>query len=394
MACPGSVRLIAALPEPLRDRRSVYAAEGSAAHELGELCLKEGKPARDFLGMAIGVEDWDDAFEVTEEMAEAVQVYVDLVDDLRARHPGAQEWIEFRTKPFADRDDLGGTGDFVLLEAFGDLYVVDYKHGKGVPVEVERNPQLMTYGLGALRGCGGADDVDRVHIVVVQPRAPHPDGPVRTWTITARELVEWGETMRAAADATYEPDAQLVDGGHCRFCPAKATCPKLRGAVQEQVLVAFDQPVPEEVEPRLPDLRDPTQVGRALEYVPLIDEWCRAVEGAALRLAESGARIPGFKLVRKRSNRRWRDAAEVERKLRAKAGVSVDTFMEPRKLMGPAKVEKVVGKKWVERHAEKPEGGLTLAPASDGREAVEVRKVEFPDDAPAIPAKAGGGDWP
>ena len=62
MACPGSVRLSEGMPNISSD----YAREGTAAHELAEMCLRQGKPASAFLEQEI------EGFEVTEDMAEAV----------------------------------------------------------------------------------------------------------------------------------------------------------------------------------------------------------------------------------------------------------------------------------------------------------------------------------
>jgi hypothetical protein len=43
-----------------------------------------------------------------------------------------------------------GTCDCVMIG--GDMLIItDYKRGKGVPVSVKENPQLMLYALGALK---------------------------------------------------------------------------------------------------------------------------------------------------------------------------------------------------------------------------------------------------
>jgi len=74
LACPGSVRL----SYGIEDKQTIFAAEGSAAHELAEMCLRKNfAPAADFIGETIIV--GNHTFEVDEEMAEAVQLYVDTV---------------------------------------------------------------------------------------------------------------------------------------------------------------------------------------------------------------------------------------------------------------------------------------------------------------------------
>lgn len=405
IACPGSLNLIDTLPEPYRDSGSKYARHGTAAHALGEHCLREGcweaakyvgwvaDTRTDAFGPPGSMDEPDDdhVYAVDEEMAEAVQVYLDEVAHHLERlgGPGAVDaHVEVHVQPIQGRDDMWGTTDCAIVQAFGELVVIDYKHGSGVRVDPEYNDQCMFYGLGAMRAVGGAADVSKVTIVVVQPRAYQDGDGVMRWETTPDELVQYGEVLRLAGDRTYEPDAPLVPGDHCRFCPAKGSCGALRRQVQEETALMFDaEPLPDDASPRLPDPADPAQVARALRVIPAIDDWARAVEGMALRMAERGTRVPGYKLVRKRANRRWKDEALAERRLRRRQGVKVDDILTPRKLRSPAQVEKVkaVGKKWVERHAEKPEGGLTLAPESDRREAQEVIPAEFPDDLQPLP---------
>lgn len=420
MNCPGSLREIEALPEHSRDARSSYADQGTAAHALAEDCLRLGTKPDAYLGAVVAVDERGDCtfhpegyacengFEVDEEMAEAVQVYLDEVQHHRDRLPHAEERLEQRFDLTWLRRDMGGTSDFVLHEPFGELVVVDYKHGAGVVVEVEWNEQAMYYGLGALREAGGPGDVDTVTLVVVQPRARHADGPVRRWTLSAEALWEWGrDVLGPAADATDAPDAPLRAGDWCRFCPAQPTCPAMRQLVQAQAALDFaDVPTgpldPAEYMPPLPSAQAPVDVSTALRAVPVIDAWCRAVEGLAQGMLERGLTVPGYKLVRKRANRRWMDAEGAEKLLRGKRGVKVDDFMEPRKLKSPAKLEKVkgVGKKWVEKHAVKPEGGLTVAHESDPRDGVGAPAIsdfasapppEGPNESPGEAAAAVDG---
>ena len=58
-----------------------------------------------------------------------------------------------------------GTGDCVIV-ADGTLYIVDYKHGKGVEVSAVDNPQMMLYALGALELFDGIYAVSYTHLDV------------------------------------------------------------------------------------------------------------------------------------------------------------------------------------------------------------------------------------
>lgn len=382
ISCPGSINLIGSLPPVEGERISHYADEGTAAHNLAQLCLENGTDAKDSLGCSIlgQVERWP----VTEEMVEAVQCYLDEVRSHIERLGGKSVHldIERAVSPIPGRGDMWGTADALVYEPFGELIVFDLKYGRGVVVEVEWNDQAMFYGLGALRAIG-ADDVSTVTIVVVQPRAEHPDGKVRRWTVEKDVLLAYADGLAAAADFTKNPDAPRRPGKHCRFCPAGAVCPELRNL---SLLVAVNQfeDLPEEIEEpaahvRLPNPLDPEELAKAMQIIPLLDFWSREVQALVQRELERGHAVPGWKLVRKRANRAWIDAEAVERKLRNRTGIHVDQIYK-KVLHTPAQIEKVMGKEWVAKHAHKPEGTLSIAPTKDPRPAeIPPCVAEFPD---------------
>lgn len=387
ISCPGSLRLIDALPRSEQNTTSVYAAEGHAAHYLAAHCLRNGKRAEEFLGQWAcedsmvperpsnpGNAQW---FEVDEEMADAVQVYLDRIEYHRLRLPNGEEVIEQRFDMSHVRPDMGGTADYGRYEMWGELVIVDYKHGKGVPVEVEWNTQEMYYAVGlAQAACGGLDDVDTVTIEIVQPRCGHVAGPVRSWSISAAALAEWVDgTLAPAADRTREPDAPLAAGEWCRFCPAAGSCPKLRETALQEAMLDFDAvPLDEPLDPDnydlpLPADDDPEAITRAMNALPVIEAWCKAVGSLAFHRLERGRSVPHYKLVRKGTRRKLRDPEDAERRLRNKKGVTVDDMYAPRKLKTPRQLELTpsIGKEWVAKHAIMPEGALTIAHASDPR---------------------------
>lgn len=421
MACPGSVRLSAEVPEDLRSAGSSYAREGTAAHGLAAHVLRSDDwDVSRFVGGVVEAEaevvwppdpefpsrlpeaDEDHVFEITDDMADAVQVYVDEVaDQIQRLGPATLVMVERGVRPFADRGDMFGTSDCILVQPFGEMVVLDYKHGRGVAVDASHNRQEMYYGFSAMREVGGAGNVEKVTLVVVQPRAPHVDGPIRRFEISSDELAAFGATLRAAAEATENPKAALISGDHCRWCPAKVVCPELRSRVQAEVSCAFDEPVdlPESLRPSLPNPRDPVQISRALMVKPLIEDWVKTVDVLALRAAEQGLDIPGFKVVERRTNRRWKDAELVAKEaaeaLRARGKDPAAIYSEP-KLKSPKQLEsiKTLGKEWVAARAEKPPGGRTLAPATDRREGKAFARVEFPDDLPQLEAgEIDSKDW-
>ena len=133
--CAGSINL----SEGIEDVTTIYAAEGTVAHVIGEGCLRvRGRPA----STDIGIVFLEDGFniEVTEEMTDAVQIYVDYV---RERAEGNTLFIEkqFDLSPLDPPDEMYGITDASIWdEEARFLEVIDYKHGVGVAVDAINPP--------------------------------------------------------------------------------------------------------------------------------------------------------------------------------------------------------------------------------------------------------------
>ena len=247
MTCPGSVKFIESLN--IVDKPSKYAAEGTVAHEVHELCLVKKLPASKFLGRTISSDGMK--FKVNQNMVDAVQLSLDYiwdrVDELEFEGYRVELKVEVRASlEFMGIPGLdGGTSDLVIIAWDGDniavIEIFDYKHGAGVAVEVENNTQALSYALGVCAYYQVKEDTP-VIITISQPRAFHPDGRIRDWKIEASDVLEWmEEELRPKALATLEENANLVasDEG-CRFCNAAGQCPKLYNRVQEVAMIDFD----------------------------------------------------------------------------------------------------------------------------------------------------------
>jgi hypothetical protein len=413
MNCPGSIRLIEQLPSSEKDRGSKYAREGNAAHGLAAICLLNQKSAEEFRGWYV-VEMLDgewlpviptskpagEAFEVTDEMIEAIDEYTASVwKSVHALGRDAELQVEVRVQPLP-RDDMFGTADAIVYKPFGPLVVHDLKYGKGIQVEAERNPQTMYYGLGALRAAGGWEMVESAEMVINQPRA----GGERRFALSPRELAEWGDTLGAAADRTRDPKAPLAAGEWCRFCPAAGRCPELKQTALEAAQASFlADPLPSTLVPApsytltVPDA--PEAVGRALAIIPVIDVWAREVEGQAQRLLERGIAVPGYKLVRKRANRKWADETATRLDLEL-AGLTPEQYNSSPELKSPAQIEKLTAlgkpaarKALVETLTIKPEGGLTLTAESDPRPAEKPPVALFSEIPIQLPPGLDNDGW-
>ena len=328
--------------------------------------------------------------------------------------------LEAKVIPLPERDDTGGTGD-VIIDAWPTLLeIVDYKHGSGVFVPVDGNEQLRSYGLGALQEAG-ADDYENVRYTICQPR--HLNSPrdgIMYEETTAKELMDWKHWLTAAADRVDDARAMIADGatleelfesgflsvgedgGHCTFCDLKSTtgsvCPAALAKVQEQAMTDFDDD-PADID----STASANHLAVLLPWIPFIDKWAKAIVAEAEQLLMSGGKIDGRKVVRKRSSGRkyieqrkiapekegdeptYVDVTEADR-VEALVGYGADEadlYTKPVFLSGP-KAEKLIPKKDRQEFSDNfmytPEGGLTIAPESDKREAVLIDPASDFDD--------------
>jgi hypothetical protein len=304
-----------------------------------------------FLGQPRSCEGYE--IEITQEMIDAVQIYLDVIDG--AGDVVLESRIEHSTIP-----GFGGTID---CTAITKGRIIDLKYGSGLVVEAENNVQLGCYALLY------QDHFDRegdVEITTVQPRASHPDGPVRTWIAPAEWLADLKEKIEQIA--LYGPE-DIHAGDHCRWCPGKVECPELYELTVKTASADFeDDGMTNEKASEILALKS------ALKgYMDSIEKWVHS------RL-DKGECVPGFKLVETFGNRRYAVGEdEVVRKCRSRKFGKKQIYES--KLLSPAQLEKIVGKELTASLVERPRTGTTVAPESDRRKAVErsTPSIEFED---------------
>jgi hypothetical protein len=342
MACVGSV----AMEDGIVEEPSEYADEGTCAHAVAAMCLTERKPATAYVGRRIEVGKAR-TYEFREDMAEPVQAYVDRIreyaggagdehDEMIPIHVEQRVPISHIT----GEPDAEGTADAVIISADGkEIQVHDLKFGRGVVVNAERNTQLMLYGLGVLLKFDLCGDIERVRLVIHQPRLNH----LSEWDCSTAELKTWGETvaMKAAKAAMTalqfkanwigKPDdlQYLVPGEHCSkgFCKARATCPALAKFVTATVGADFEdltQADAKDLIERDGATPDIALLGKKMAAIDIIDDWCRAVRAKVEAVLFERHNDPevvkalGHKLVQGRAgNRAWSEADEVEKLLKS-----------------------------------------------------------------------------
>jgi len=358
LACPPSARLC----ENYEDMDSEYAQQGTDAHSLCEHKLK----------LLLGMKTADPTAELSfydEEMEECACGYAEyvlsLVEEAKKTCKDPVVLIEQKLDFSRFVKDGFGTGDCVII-ADVMLYIIDYKHGKGVEVSATENPQMMLYALGALELFDGIYDIDTVRMTIYQPRREN----VSVCVMAKDDLLQWAyNDLMAKAKLVYDGEGEFNAGEHCRFCKAKAVCRKRAEYNLELARYDFEMPA---------TLED-DEIAAILIKADELAAWAADVKEFALQQALSGVKYDGFKIVEGRSNRKYTDENAVADTVK-KAGY--DPY-EP-KLLGITAMEKMLGKKKfadiLNGLVEKPQGKPALVQESDKRPPMNMAVEDFKEN--------------
>lgn len=414
--CAGSVALIGTD----KSLAGEAAMRGTAAHKIIEVMIQNGETeARDYHGRSIlvhvpgtletiildaGAEipkammtsAWR-LFVADDLMTDGVQTAIDECE----RIIGTMYAPEVFTERYLDMTwldpALGGTADWTAVEPFGWAHLLDYKNG-WVTVDHKDNDQTKIYAVGILHE---HPDAEGVRVTICQPNAIHEEGGIRTVEYTRDELKLYEIQLKAACRATRSPDAPRVAGDWCMWCPAKLRCKEHDDFVQAEAQMEFADDPDDNMQ--LPMVLADTSVedngdewratlAQKAKWIPIFNRLISDLKGAILAELMGGNVVPGFKLVRGKSNRAWVLADDRETaQIFSGMGLNEDDLFGEPKLRSPAQIEKMGSgkeqrkaiKRKVAELCFKPEGKLTVAEDSDPRESVDPLMIaagEFADD--------------
>jgi hypothetical protein len=357
LKCTGSIKA----QESYKNTSSIFAQEGTDAHELAEWCLSKDLNPFDFEGKKLD----GSANVITKEMCSNIQTYLDFI----ALIAGTVE-IEKRVD-FSDYAPEGfGTADCIIYNPDKSLLtIVDLKYGKGIKVNAYENSQLKLYALGALSDYNLAYKIKEINLVIVQPRLDHID----EFTIKTDDLYRFGEFVKQQAIIALSDDAPRTPGEEqCRWCRHKPLCPELLKLTTDTLLSEFDNC---DVTPvnRLTD----DQLTQALTNAPLIKSWLSAVEDYVKDKLENGEEFKGFKLVEGRSSRGWTNETSA---ITALTGLYTHEELFEQSFISVPKAEKLLGKKNMEFMNDliiKRAGKPTLVSNNDNRKSISVSVDDF-----------------
>jgi len=215
LECPGSIKL----SEGIESKTSIYAEEGTKAHDIAAILLEKNSIP--------------ESTEVDAKTLEHIMVYVNYVNSI----PYTLRLIEHKFDISHIFPNMFGTSDCTIYqEKEKHLHVIDLKFGRGLFVHAKHNPQLLYYALGAFEEI--KKQIDFISMTIVQPRF-NSEEKIRTHTISSVELFDWSIDLVECAKLTEQENAPLKKGDHCIFCPAKNICPEFKKTKLEEAMSEF-----------------------------------------------------------------------------------------------------------------------------------------------------------
>lgn len=356
--CPPSVRL----SEGYMDKASVFAMEGTSAHELCEYKLRSA------LGMEAEnpTENLDFYNTEMEECAEGNATYIlELVEKAKENCSDPVVMVEQRVDFSRYVPEGFGTADCIIIDD-ETLNIVDYKHGKGVEVSAEDNPQMKLYALGALELFDCLYDISKVQMTIFQPRLSN----VSVFVMNKADLLNWAnDELTAKAELAFEGKGELCCGEWCKFCKAKSNC-KERARVNMGMA---------QYEFRKSSLLTDEEVVKILSRIDELTSWASDVKNFALEQAVRGKQWSGWKVVEGRSNRKYTDEGAVAQVVK---NAGYNPYDE--KIMGITNMTKMLGKEKFNEllgdFVERPQGKQTLVPEDDNRPEMNTAKEDFKEE--------------
>lgn len=294
--CPGSAALEERYPEP-PGPKSQAQLEGNTADWLAHRVVAswwssnsgderyKRRTAASFIG-----DTAPKGVEVTAEMAEHIQGYVDLLRETA----GDLDHVEIE-KPMAVAHNMaaGRADAFFHHKEARWLHIWDLKYGRS-PVAAVGNWQLVRYALSAL-----AYGVNGLSLYIYQPRGP--GNTIKPWHLTVDQLMPWIDRMIERADIAQGSEPWLRAGSHCKHCTARHGCEALRLAAGAATVYAG---LPTDMDPDGDALAADLHTGQAAKE--LIEARLSGGLVTAEHRLKTGTPVPGWTMAPSWGHKAWR----------------------------------------------------------------------------------------
>lgn len=327
MACNGS-RLLGGVES--FDPDDTVTQEGNAAHWLIEQGFRGHHSAEELIDRKA-----PNGVYITPDMVEHVDEYLTDIS--------SSGEIEVNASYGGENYEIRGRADFIGRNG-SELIIADFKYGWKI-VEPENNWTLISHAIGAL---SSGDKPETITFRIYQPRPYHPEGSVRSHTVSYDELISlWNQLHSALSN----PSDQCQTSEQCYKCPSRSQCPALQIAAMNAVDVAeraFDNEIDNE---RLSWMLD--NIKRAQDVLKQSQD---AYEDLALHRLRIGQKIPEYTAVSGLGKTRWKDDVSTDL-ITALTGVDVTK----RDIITPNQAKKAgVPESVVTAYTERPSTGFKL----------------------------------
>lgn len=330
--CPGSARAQAQVP----NEDNKFMLEGRDAHHVAEKVLMK----RNLDGV--------DLDNLSHEMVNASKIYAKHVLAIAGNNLIN---IESRLNISNIHPDCFGTCDaWYYDEANKQVHIWDFKYGRKA-IEVKENWQMIEYAAGVemsirknyLRKIGGLKNDDSIieygqflsslnfNFHIIQPRAKHENGIIRSWSIIWPSLNQLFYEAIEFEELAEQENAPLAAGDHCQNCRARFVCQTFKDAAVIASVALRNGHL--ELN-GMPDLSEnPQDISNELTYLReasiVLDTRIKTLTEQAMSVIKQGQSIPGYKLMPTLSRSTWNISGHVIEELGAIHGCNLIKPKEP-----------------------------------------------------------------
>lgn len=359
--CEGSVMMQAMHPDTGYSEASI---EGTAAHWLGETAMPYKANGSWYPGTMKQVGSKSPAgVIITQQMADGAGQWVDHVAAiLDANGPKAELNIEQRVDIPAIHELAYGTPDTdIWIPWRKELHIIDFKFGFGLHEAVE-HPQCVGYAKGRIdrlreHTVGLQDEHITVFITIIQPRAFHPMGAVRTWKCKGSDLRGMINLLNSQAHASMEANPKCRTGPGCTHCTARHAC-----VANQQRAYAAAQYISEATSVELSGAALGLELKILADAKAALKSRMTGLEEQAFAELLNGKEVPGQQLGRGRGSWEWDKPVDEVIAMGEMMGVDL---RKPAQVITPTQAKNLVDESVISAYTQKYSGKQRLEPVNE-----------------------------
>lgn len=357
--CTASINFIESLKKdgkiPTEDTASIYAQEGTQAHEIAEATLRQL-----ILNEPKEVQGDEDMEQYALEYADYISIILNEKYKDDTPRIATEQRVTLPTHP----DECFGTVD-CYIRGLHRFDIFDYKYGKGVTVKAKDNTQLLIYALCLFNALNANEQkrIKEVGVHIVQPRINNIDEHY----ISVEELKAFGvELEQTINNIKASAFLKFNVGAFCKFCPALCQCREYANNSIKGV----------------DELKDINTLSNE-EYLNYIDRaeelhaYITKLKNHVTETIKAGGAVKGFKLVAGARRRTITDQSKAIELLEG-AGFTKEQTTKT-ELKGLTELEKLCGKKVFSETCASvidfKEGQPVLAKEDDKRPSIETFSI-------------------